>query len=237
MTLNFAMPSKGRLADQSTQWLLSRGVRIINPAAGRGYSGKLTGALHAELLLLSASEIPGKLADGDVHLAITGMDLVRESVPQWQSRVREVALLGFGGADLVISVPKFWIDAQSLDDLDSIAAQFRRNHGRRLRIATKYTALVHDFLSRAGVADYQLVYSRGATEGSVSNNFADAIADLVSTGATLDANELKPLPGGVVLRSQAALFQSRDATVPVQCKAELNRFMDSLKVGSASIQR
>ncbi len=228
MTLSFAIPSKGRLAEQSALWLGSRGVEIMNPAAGRGYSGKLKGALEAELSLLSASEIPGKLADGSVHFAITGMDVVRENIPLWQSFVAEVAALGFGAADLVISVPKFWIDAESVEDLDAISAQFRRRHGRRLRIATKYSFLVREFLSGAGVADYQLVYSQGATEGSVANNFADAIADLVSTGRTLDANGMKPLPGGVVLRSEAALFQSRIRPLPPQCEDRVGKFLERL---------
>ena len=225
MTLSFAIPSKGRLSEQSAGWLRSQGIEIVNPASGRGYSGRLCGTLEADLSLLSASEIPGKLADGSLNFAITGMDVVREHIPRWQSRVREVAALGFGAADLVISVPKFWIDAESLEDLDSIAAQFRRVHGRRLRIATKYTLLVREFLSRAGVADYQLVYSQGATEGAVANNFADAIADLVSSGRTLEANEMKPLPGGVVLRSQAALFQSRIRPVPPECRNQAERLL------------
>lgn len=195
---------------------------------GRGYSGQLVGALDAELSMLSASEIPSKLADGSLHFAITGQDVVRENIWNWQSCIKEVANLGFGAADLVLCVPKFWIDAVSLHDLDEIAAQFRLNHGRRLRIATKFTLLVREFLSNAGVADYQLVYSQGATEGVVANNFADAIADLVSTGKTLEANDLKPLPEGVILHSKATLFQSTTCQVPMKCNAQLERFLRAL---------
>lgn len=228
MTVRFAIPSKGRLAEQSLEWLKSRNVEAINPVPGRGYSGQLVGALDAELSMLSASEIPSKLADGSLHFAITGQDVVRENIWNWQSCIREVVNLGFGAADLVICVPKFWIDAVSLHDLDEIAAQFRLNHGRRLRIATKFTLLVREFLSNAGVADYQLVYSQGATEGVVANNFADAIADLVSTGKTLEANDLKPLPEGVILHSKATLFQSTTCQVPVKCAAQLERFLQAL---------
>ena len=70
---------------------------------------------------------------------------------------------------LIIAVPSCWIDVDTLDDLDAVAEAFRGDHGFRLRIATKYHRLVRDFLRRAGVADYQLVDSQGATEGTVKN--------------------------------------------------------------------
>lgn len=100
---------------------------------------------------------------------------------------------------------------ETLDDLDAVAAQFRANHGFRLRIATKYHRLVHSHLSAHGVADYQLVDSQGATEGTVANLTAEAIADITSTGETLRANHLKILKGEPVLKSQATLFASRMA--------------------------
>jgi ATP phosphoribosyltransferase len=80
-----------------------------------------------------------------------------------------------------------------------------------LRIATKYHRLVHAHLKGNGVADYQLVDSQGATEGTVANLTAEAIADITSTGETLRANHLKVLKGEPVLRSQATLFASRMA--------------------------
>jgi ATP phosphoribosyltransferase len=80
-----------------------------------------------------------------------------------------------------------------------------------LRIATKYHRLVREFLRDQGVADYQLVDSQGATEGTVRNLTAEAVADITSTGETLRANHLRPLEDGLVLRSQATLFRSRGA--------------------------
>jgi len=122
--------------------------------------------------------------------------------------VRQVAALGFGHADLVIAVPMVWVDVETLDDLDAVAAQFRRIHGHRLRIATKYHRLTHGFLRDQGVADYQLVDSQGATEGSVKNQTAEAIADITSSGDTLRDNHLKVLADGLILRSEATLFAS-----------------------------
>ena len=82
-----------------------------------------------------------------------------------------------------------------------------------MRIATKYHRLIRDYLREHGVADYQLVDSQGATEGTVKNLTAEAIADITSTGETLRANHLKILKEEPVLRSQATLFRSRVAEV------------------------
>jgi ATP phosphoribosyltransferase len=118
--------------------------------------------------------------------------------------------LGFGFADLIIAVPSCWIDVDTLDDLDAVAEAFRADHGIRLRIATKYHRLVREFLRGAGVADYQLVDSQGATEGTVKNLTAEAVADITSSGETLRANHLKFLSDGLILQSQATLFLAQN---------------------------
>jgi ATP phosphoribosyltransferase len=123
----------------------------------------------------------------------------------------ELVALGFGHADLIIAVPSCWIDVDTIDDLDAAAAAFRAAHGFRLRIATKYHRLVREFLTANGVADYQLVDSQGATEGTVKNLTAEAIADITSSGETLRANHLKILSDSVIHQSQATLFASRSA--------------------------
>jgi ATP phosphoribosyltransferase len=137
--------------------------------------------------------------------------LVREKLGQWEQQVQEKAELGFGHADLIIAVPGCWVDVDSLEDLDAAAAAFRRTHGFRLRIATKYHRLVREFLQDNGVADYQLVDSQGATEGTIKNLTAEGVADITSTGDTLRANHLKILSDALVLKSQATLFKSRKA--------------------------
>src|SRR5690606_15894706 len=121
------------------------------------------------------------------------------------------APMGFGHADLVIAVPQAWVDVDTLDDLDAAASAFRAQHGFRLRIATKYHRLVRDFLTANGVADYALVDSQGATEGTVKNLTAEAIADITSSGETLRANHLKILSDGLIHQSQATLFLARKA--------------------------
>jgi ATP phosphoribosyltransferase len=196
--------------EKTFDWFADRGIDMRRSGSDREYAAQVDGA-DVDLVLLSAGEIPRELQAGRIHLGVTGSDLVRERIPAWQDVVRELQPMGFGFADLIIAVPAFWVDVNSLDDLDAAAADFRRRHGHRLRIATKYHRLVREFLRDAGVADYQLVDSQGATEGTVKNLTAEAIADITSTGETLRANHLTILPGGLIHRSQAVLFKSRTA--------------------------
>lgn len=210
MTLKLGVPSKGRLMEKTFDWFAERGIDMRRSGSDREYAAHVDGA-DVDLVLLSAGEIPRELQAGRIHLGVTGSDLVRERIPSWSDVVTELKPMGFGFADLIIAVPAFWVDVNSLDDLDAAAADFRRRHGHRLRIATKYHRLVRDFLREAGVADYQLVDSQGATEGTVKNLTAEAIADITSTGETLRANHLTILPGGLIHRSQAVLFKSRVA--------------------------
>lgn len=211
MTLRLGVPSKGRLMEKSFEWFAARGLTLRKAGSERDYAAVAEGVEGVELVLLSAGEIPHELARGRLHMGVTGSDLVREHVPLWDTRLRPLAEMGFGNADLIIAVPQFWVDVDTLDDLDAVAAAFRRRHGFRLRIATKYHRLVREFLQSRGVADYQLVDSQGTTEGTVKNEAAEAIADITSTGETLRANGLKVLSDGLIHASQATLYKSRMA--------------------------
>lgn len=207
--LKLGVPSKGRLMEKTFDWFGQRGVILRKSGSDREYAGAVDGIDGVELVLLSAGEIPRELAAGRIQLGVTGSDLVREKLALWQTQVHEVAPMGFGGADLIIAVPQAWVDVDTLDDLDAAAARFRAKHGHRLRIATKYHRLVREFLRAEGVADYRLVDSQGATEGTVKNETAEAIADITSTGETLRANGLKILSDGLIHASQATLFRGR----------------------------
>ncbi|MGV6888342.1 ATP phosphoribosyltransferase [Rhodophyticola sp. SM2404] len=210
MTVRLGVPSKGRLMEKTFDWFAERGVEMRRTGSDREYAAEVNGA-DVTLMLLSAGEIPRELQAGRIHLGVTGSDLVREKIPAWEQAVEELEPMGFGFADLVIAVPRCWVDVDNLDDLDAASADFREMHGHRLRIATKYHRLVREYLREAGVADYQLVDSQGATEGTVVHGTAEAIADITSTGETLRANHLKILDDALVHRSQAVLFRARHA--------------------------
>ncbi|HDZ83517.1 MAG TPA: ATP phosphoribosyltransferase [Roseobacter sp.] len=211
MTIKLGVPSKGRLMEKTFEWFGARGVSLQRTGSEREYAGTVDGIDGVSLILLSAGEIPRELASGRIHLGVTGTDLIQEKLARWDQLVAPVEELAFGQADLIIAVPQAWVDVDTVSDLDAAAAAFRAHHGFRMRIATKYHRLVREYLRVAGVADYALIDSQGATEGTVKNETAEAIADITSSGETLRANHLKILSDGLILKSQATLWRSRTA--------------------------
>jgi len=228
MTVKLGVPSKGRLRDACFEWFKDRGVFLRQVGADREYAGVVEGISGVSLVLLPASEIPRELAAGRIHLGVTGTDLICEKLPFWDRVVTSVEEMGFGHANLVMAVPQAWVDVDLTDDLDAVAAAFRARHGMRLRIATKYHRLVREFLTDAGVADYAIVDSQGATEGTVANETAEVIADITSSGETLRANHLKILSDGMILASQATLWRSRIAVLDDADQETLNALMARL---------
>lgn len=208
--LTLALPSKGRLQEQAIAHLADAGIKISQSRGARDYAATLTGVENINLVLLSASEIAGELRAGRVHMGVTGEDLLRESGAD--DAITVVDKLGFGRANVVVAVPRAWIDVSTMHDLDDVASAFHHRHHRRLRVATKYVNITRDFFARHGVADYRIVESLGATEGAPASGAAEAIVDITTTGATLAANNLKILDDGLILESQAVLTASVRAT-------------------------
>ena len=230
MTIKLGVPSKGRLMEKTFDWFGAHGVQLSRTGSEREYAGAVQGVTGVELVLLSAGEIPRELAAGRIHLGVTGIDLIREKLSGWEQRVEELAPLGFGHADLIIAVPDFWVDVRTLDDLDAACAIFRARNSFRLRIATKYHRLIREYLRQNGVADYQLIDSQGATEGTVKNETAEVVADITSTGETLRANHLRLLDDGPVLKSQATLLRSKRAPLSDLERRDLKALLQKLSL-------
>ncbi|AZO61931.1 MAG: ATP phosphoribosyltransferase [Mesorhizobium sp.] len=208
--ITLAIPSKGRLKEQSLEVLAKAGLAVTLPEDDRKYRARIEGLDNVEVAFLSASEIAGEIGQGAVDLGITGEDLLRENLADWEARAEIVGRLGFGHADVVVAVPDIWLDVDTMADLDDVAADFRQRHGRRLRIATKYWRLTQQFFSlKHGIQVYRIVESLGATEGAPAAGLADVIVDITTTGSTLRANHLKVLGDGIILKSQACLVASR----------------------------
>jgi ATP phosphoribosyltransferase len=208
MALTLAIPSKGRLQEQAASYFADAGMTLKQASGARGYRATLSGQPGVDVMLLSASEIAAALVAGDVHFGITGEDLLRETAPELESRIALIHPLGFGFANVVVAVPQAWIDVSTMADLDDVCAAFAHRHRRRLRVATKYVHLTRAFFAHAGISDYRIVESAGATEGAPTAGTAEAIVDITTTGATLAANGLKTLPDGTILESQAQLAAS-----------------------------
>ena len=210
MTITIAIPSKGRMKEDTLAAFAKAGLEVMPQKDARSYRTKVKGRDDIEIALLSASEIARELVAGSIDFGVTGEDLVRESAADWAGKMEISARLGFGMADVVVAVPDHWHDVETMADLDDVAADFRHKHGRRLRIATKYWRLTQGFFSQMhGIQVYQIIESLGATEGAPAAGLADLIVDITSTGSTLAANNLKILSDGVILKSQACLVLSR----------------------------
>ncbi len=208
-SLVIAVPSKGRLQENTAKFFARAGLNVVQGRGARDYRGSLKELPGVEIAFLSASEIVQQLASGNVHLGVTGEDLVRETISDADTKVELLTPLGFGHANVVVAVPQAWIDVRTMSDLEDVAAAFRsRHHGQRMRVATKYVNLTRRFFADNGVADYRIVESLGATEGAPAAGQAEMIVDITTTGATLQANALKVLDDGVMLRSEANLVAS-----------------------------
>jgi ATP phosphoribosyltransferase len=209
--LILALPSKGRLKEQVEDWLTDCGAPLRAVGGERGYAARLDGLEDVEVRLVSTGEIGEALWAGDVHLGVTGEDLLRELAGDLDERIMLIQALGFGKADLVVAAPKSWLDVTTMADVDEVAHLFLARTGRRLRVATKYVTQTRAFFARHGVTEYRIVESGGATEGAPAAGAAELIADITTTGATLAANSLKPLADGLILSSQAQLAASLTA--------------------------
>jgi ATP phosphoribosyltransferase len=231
-TLIFAVPSKGRLMEQTSEALAKAGIVLRKSGSERGYRGEIEGLNGVEVAFVSSSEIASYLKTGQAHLGITGEDLIRENIINADERVELLRPLGFGHADVVVAVPDCWVDIRSMRQLQPMGAAFRRAHERRLRVATKYTNLTRRFFLSKGVSDYRIVESLGATEGTPASGAADLIVDITTTGATLAANGLRILDDGIILRSQANLIASRRADWTPTARGARHEIMKRLRASA-----
>jgi ATP phosphoribosyltransferase len=226
--LVIAVPAKGRLQENAEAFFARAGLPLVKPRGARDYRGTIAGLPEVEVAYLSAAEIAAQLAQGAVHLGVTGEDLLREMIPDTDKRVVLIEGLGFGFANVVVAVPQAWIDVRSMADLDDVATAFRLRHDRKMRVATKYVNLTRAFFSAHGIVDYRIVESTGATEGAPAAGTAELIVDITTTGGTLAANALKVIDDGTILRSQANLVASRAASWGDAERDTARRFLDRI---------
>jgi ATP phosphoribosyltransferase len=186
-----AIQKSGRLADPARALLAACGLSWRESRDHLYCHGE---SLPIDLLLVRDDDIPALLADGTCDLGIVGRNVLREQGGMRERLGQDVPFrewrgLGFGACRLMLAVPQAWTDAQA-----------HSLHG--LRIATSYSALLSDWLRDRGI-EAEVVTLSGSVEIAPRLGKADAICDLVSTGATLAANQLRATE--VVLESEAVL--------------------------------
>ncbi len=234
--LIIAVPSKGRLKEQVEGWLADCGLKLEVTGGARGYLASLKGLPGAQVRLLSAADIADALDAGEVHLGITGEDLLRERGEDLDQRLLLLRALGFGRADLVTAVPKSWLDVETMADLEEVAHDYLARTGRRMRVATKYLTQTRGFFARHGIADYRITESGGATEGAPAAGTAEVVVDITTTGATLVANGLKVLADGVMLKSQAQLAASLRTAWDAEALASAERLLRLIEARAGALR-
>ena len=226
--LKIAFPSKGRLRKDLEKLLRFKKIEFDEEGNERNYIAKLANQNDILIYFMGAKEIVTQLDEGNVHLGITGDDLIQEKIVDSELKITSELTLDFGKADLVVAVPKIWLDVTTMADLDEISHVKRLSTSKRLKVATKYINLTNRFFSKCGVTDYRTVGSSGSTESAPFNGIADIIVDITSTGETLKANNLRILDDGLILKSSANIFKSKTIEWTKDLDLVSNQFLKSI---------
>ena len=226
--LKIAFPSKGRLRKDLEKLLRFKKIEFVEEGNERNYMAKLANQNDILIYFMGAKEIVTQLDEGNVHLGITGDDLIQEKIVDSELKITSELTLDFGKADLVVAVPKIWLDVTTMADLDEISHVKRLSTSKRLKVATKYINLTNRFFSKCGVTDYRTVGSSGSTENAPFNGIADIIVDITSTGETLKANNLRILDDGLILKSSANIFKSKTIKWTKDLELVSNQFLKSI---------
>ncbi len=204
------------LKDETLAFLKSKNLEVINSFGERNYFFNIKNNNELDGIFLHAREIIERVNDGTLDIGISGLDILKELPDVYSKNVKIFKKLNFGFADLVVAVPKDWLDVQNMADLEEVSFEFREKYGRRMRVATKYPNLTESFFLSKGVSQFRVVPSLGATESYPFTGSSELITDITSTGSTLKANNLRIINDGIILKSSACIFVS----------IEFNRFAE-----------
>lgn len=194
--LRIALQKKGRLSKDCAELLKQCGVKINwNEQRLIAYSENLP----IEILRVRDDDIPGLIFDGVVDLGIIGENVLEEEelgrLATGESvEYKKLRTLDFGGCRLSLAIDR---------DRTYNGVQDFNN----ARIATSYPNLLKRYMTEQGVS-FKSTLLNGSVEVAPSAGLADAICDLVSSGATLEANGLKEVE--VIYKSKACLIQRQE---------------------------
>ena len=202
--MRIALPSDGELYDSTIAFMRACGLTVSRPNSRR-YTGTVPTIPGVEVLFQRTADVTQKVEEGSAELGVTGLERVFEYRNDEARAAVLIEDLEYGRCEFVMAVPDSWMDVTSLSDLADLALEFRQE-GKQLRIATKYPRLLRGYLYERGINYFTLVPASGAMEAAPAAGYADLIADLTASGATLRENQLKQLDEGTILASQACLI-------------------------------
>ncbi|AEC17764.1 ATP phosphoribosyltransferase [Gallibacterium anatis] len=200
--LRIAMQKSGRLSKESQELLKQCGVKInLNEQRLIAYAENLP----IDILRVRDDDIPGLVFDGVVDLGIIGENVLEEEELRRlssgdEANYKMLTRLDFGGCRLSLAVPQ---------DAEYNGPESLNN----MRIATSYPQLLKRFMNERGLK-FKSCLLNGSVEVAPRAGLADAICDLVSTGATLEANGLREVD--VIYRSKSCLIQQTGTLDPAK---------------------
>ncbi|CNH04394.1 ATP phosphoribosyltransferase [Yersinia aldovae] len=212
--LRIAMQKSGRLSDDCHELLSRCGIKI-NLQQQRLIA--FAENMPIDILRVRDDDIPGLVMDGVVDLGIIGENVLEEELLSRRAQGEDpryftLRRLDFGGCRLSL--------AASLDT-EYTGPQCLQNK----RIATSYPHILKQYLDKQGVT-FKSCLLNGSVEVAPRAGLADVICDLVSTGATLEANGLREVE--VIYRSKACLIQ-RDGEMPADKQQLIDRLMTRIQ--------
>lgn len=194
--LRIALQKKGRLSQDCSELFKQCGVKINwNEQRLIAYSENLP----IEILRVRDDDIPGLVFDGVVDLGIIGENVLEEEelgriAAGENVTYKKLRQLDFGACRLSLAIDR----DRSYNGVQDLA---------NARIATSYPNLLKRYMNEQGVP-FKNCLLNGSVEVAPSAGLATAICDLVSSGATLEANGLKEVE--VIYRSKACLIQRQE---------------------------
>ena len=195
--LRIAMQKSGRLSRESQELLKQCGVKInLQEQRLIAYAENMP----IDILRVCDDDIPGLIFDGVVDLGIIGENVLEEEelarlAAGETVEYKKLKTLDFGGCRLSLAVDR---------DMSYRGVQDLANS----RIATSYPNLLKRYMNEQNVP-FKSCLLNGSVEVAPTAGLANAICDLVSSGATLEANGLKEVE--VIYRSKACLIQRASA--------------------------
>ena len=188
--LHLAIQKSGRLSQYSRDLLRDAGLRIQN---GKNDLTARVENFPADLMFVRDDDIPTFVSDGVCEFGVVGRNVLEEfSLGQAEQGFEIIAPLGFGRCALKIAAPE--------------ATAYQGPHSLEgARIATSYPRQLQRFLDDNKVSA-SVVKMNGAVELAPRLGIATFVCDLVSTGATLEANGMRPVE--TVIESEAVLIRT-----------------------------
>jgi ATP phosphoribosyltransferase len=205
--------SKGRIFDETQPLLAAAGIAPLEDPESSRKLIITTRDPGLRIVVVRASDVPTYVQYGAAEIGVAGRDVLLEHGDAWGDRgLYQPVDLGIARCRLCVAVPEGFDYANAV------------RRGARLRVATKYVRTAREHFAAKGV-HVDLIKLYGSMELAPLTGLADAIVDLVSSGATLQANrlveveEISPISARLIV-NQSALKTRRSELMPLIEKIE-----------------